>query len=71
MQLSFINGNYKSYNLNSKRCSFCFHEKLEIVYNPEEILLNKCSEVICQYHYQNKHKLKTLVSYKLDQLIPQ
>ena len=40
-----IKRNYKSYNHNSKRCSLCLHEKLEIVNDPEEILLNKCSEV--------------------------
>ena len=40
--------NYKSYNPNSKRCSLCLHEKLEIVADPDEILLNKRSEVISQ-----------------------
>ena len=43
-----IKVNYKSYNPNSKRCSLCLHEKLEIVDDPEEILLNKRSEVISQ-----------------------
>ena len=55
-----IKGNYKSYNPNSKRCSLCLHEKLEIVHDPKEIL-NKCSEVISQCRHQNKYKLKTCV----------
>ena len=57
-----IKGNYKSYNPNSKRCSLCLHEKLEIVDDPKEILLSKRSEVISQCRHQNKYKLKTLVS---------
>ena len=56
-----IKGNYKSHNPNSKRCSLCLHEKLEIVHDPKEILLNKCSEVISQCRHQNKYKLKTCV----------
>ena len=58
-----VKGNYKSYNHNSKRCTLCLHEKLEID-DPEEILLNKHSEVISQCHHRNKYKLKTLVSNK-------
>ena len=61
-----IKGNYKSYNPNSKRCSLCLHEKFEIVNDPEEILLNKHSEVISQCRDRNKYKLKTLVSNKKD-----
>ena len=61
-----IKGNYKSCNPNSKRCSLILHEKLEIVDDPEEILLNKRSEVISQCRHRNKHKLKTLVSNKKD-----
>ena len=61
-----IKGNYKSYNPNSKRCSFCLHKKLEIVDDPKEILLNKRSGVIYQCRHQNKYKLKTLVSKKQD-----
>ena len=61
-----IKGNYKSYNPNSKRCSLCLQEKLEIVDDPKEIL-NKCSEVISQCCHQNKYKLKTLLSNKQDQ----
>ena len=61
-----IKGNYKSYNPNSKRCSLCLHEKLEIVDDPKEILLNKRSEVISQCHHRNKYKLNTLVCNKKD-----
>ena len=39
-----MKGNYKSYNPNSKRCSLCLHEKLEIVDDPKEMLLNKRSK---------------------------
>ena len=59
-----IKGNYKSCNPNSKRCILCLHEKLEIVDDLEEILLNKRSEVISQCCHRNKYKLKTLVSNK-------
>ena len=59
-----IKGNYRSYNPNSKRCSLCLHVKLEIVDDPEEILLNKSSEVISHCRHQNRYKLKTLVSNK-------
>ena len=38
------------------------HGKLEIVDDPEEILLSECSEVISQCQHQNKYKLKALVS---------
>ena len=31
-------GNYKSYNPNSKRCTLCLQEKFEIVDDPNEIL---------------------------------
>ena len=62
-----IKGNYKLYNPNSKRCSLRLHEKLEIVGDPKNILLNKRSEVISQCHHRNKYKLKTLVSNKQNQ----
>ena len=53
-RISFnIKGNYKSYNPNSKRSSVCLQEKLEIVDDPEEILLNKSSEVISQCRHRN------------------
>ena len=61
---SNIKCNYKSYNPNSKGSSLCLHEKLEIVHDPEEILLNKRSELIFRCHHRNKYKLKTLVSNK-------
>ena len=35
------------------------HEKLEIVDDPEEILLNRRSEVISQCRHRNKYKLMT------------
>ena len=67
IQISWsIKGNYKSHKPNSKRCSLCLHEKLEIVDDPKEILLNKRSEVISQCRHRNKYKLKTLVSNKQD-----
>ena len=59
-----IKGNYKSYNPNSKRCSLCLHEKLEILVDLKEILLNKSSEVIYQGRHRNKYELKTLASNK-------
>ena len=49
-----IKGNYKSYNSNKKRGSLCLHEKLEIVDDPEEILLNKRLEVISQCRHRSK-----------------
>ena len=61
-----IKGNYKSYNPSLKRCSLCLHEKLEIVDDPEDILLNKRSEVISQCRHRNKYKLKTLESNNKD-----
>ena len=64
-----IKGNYKTYNPNSKRCSLYLHEKLEILNDPEEILLNKRSEVISQCRHRNKYKLKTLVSNKKDRAL--
>ena len=59
-----IKDNYKSCNPNSRKCSLCLHEKLEIVDDPEEILLR--SELISQCCLRTKYKLKTLVSNKKD-----
>ena len=56
-----IKGNYKSYNPNSKRCSLCVHEKLEIVGDPKEILLNKRSELISQCRHRKKIQTKKLL----------
>ena len=64
-----IKGNYKSYKPNWKRCSLYLHEKLEILDDPKEILLNKRSEGISQSRHRNKYKLKILVSNKKDQVI--
>ena len=61
-----IKGNYKSYNPNSKRCSLCLHEKLEILHDLKEILLKKHIEVISKCRHRNKYKLKTLMSNKKD-----
>ena len=55
-----IKNNYKLNNPNSKRCSLCLHEKLEIVEDPKEILSNKRSEVISQCRHRNKKKLELL-----------
>ena len=55
-----------THNPNSRRCSLCLQEKLEIVDDPDKILLNIRSEVISQCHHQNKYKLKTLVTNKKD-----
>ena len=51
---------------NSKRCSLCLHEKLEIAGDHKQILLIKRSEMIFQYRHRNKYKLKTIVSNKKD-----
>ena len=51
---------------NSKRCSLCLHEKLEIAGDHKQILLIKRSEIISQYRHRNKYKLKTIVSNKKD-----
>ena len=51
------------------KISLCLHEKLEIVDDPKEILLNKRSEMISQCRHRNKYKLQTLVSNKQDRRI--
>ena len=57
-----IKNNYKSYNPNIRICNLSLHEKLAID-DPDEILLNKRSEVISQCAcHRNKYKLKALVS---------
>ena len=61
-----LKGKHESYNPNSRRCSLCLLKKLEIVDDPDEILLNKCSEVLSQCHHGNKYELKTLVNNKKD-----
>ena len=58
LQISWsIKGNYKSYKPSSRRWSLCLHEKLKIVDDPGEILINKCSKVISLCHHQNLYKL--------------
>ena len=64
-----IKDNYKSRNPNSKRCSLCLHEKLEIVDDSKKIPLKKRSEVISQCRHRDKYKLKPLVSNKQDRRI--
>ena len=61
--------NYKACNASSKRFSFFLHNKLEIVADPKEILLNKRQEVISQCRHRDKYKLKTLKSNKQDRAI--
>ena len=65
-----IKDNYKLCNPNSKRCSLCLHEKLEIVDDSKKISLKKRSEVISQCRHRDKYKLKPLVSNKQDRRIP-
>ena len=52
-----IKGQYKSYNPVSKKCYLCLNEKLAIIDDPEETLLNKRSEIISQCRHRNKYKL--------------
>ena len=55
-RISFsIKGKYKLYNPNPRRYSSCLHEKLEKVDDPDEILLNKQSEIISQCRHRNKY----------------
>ena len=61
-----IKGNSKSYNPKLKRRCLHLHKKLHIKGDPEEILLNKWSEVISQCHHGNIYKVSTLVSNKKD-----
>ena len=46
-------------NSQSKRCSFCLNEKLEILEDRENNLLNIKSEVIPKCCHQNKYMLST------------
>ena len=46
----------------TKRCSLCLNEKLKILRNRENNLLNKKCEIISKFCYQNKYMLLTLVS---------
>ena len=41
-----IKGQYRAYNANLKKCDLCLNEKLAIIDDPDENLLNKRSEVI-------------------------
>ena len=57
-----IKGIHKSYNSTSRRCNLCLTVKLEILDDPDKILLNKRSEIISQCRHKNKYRLKTLAS---------
>ena len=46
----------------SKRCSLCLNEKLEILEDKENNLLHKKFEVISKCRHQNKYMLRTLAS---------
>ena len=59
-----IKGQYKAYNLTLKKCNLYLNEKLAIIDDPDNNLLNKRSEVISQCRHQNKFKLVNLVSPK-------
>ena len=47
----------RTYNPNTKRCSFCLNEKLEIARYKRHKLLNKRSEIINKCRDQNKFAL--------------
>ena len=57
-----VKNQLSAYNSQSKRCSLCLNEKLEILEDKKNSLLNKKSEVISKYRHQNKHMLRTLAS---------
>ena len=52
-----IKGQNKAYNSILKKCNLCLNEKLAIIEDPDENLLNKRSEVISQCRHRNKFKL--------------
>ena len=43
-----------SCNYNTRKCYLCLNEKLEIVLNEGENLLNKKTELTSKYRHQNK-----------------
>ena len=51
-----------AFNPQSKRCSLFLNEKLEILEDKENNLLNKKSEIIMKCRHQNKYMLRTLAS---------
>ena len=57
-----VKNQFSAYNHQSKRCSLCLNEKLEILEDKENNLLNKKSEIISKCRHQNKYMLLTLAS---------
>ena len=57
-----IKNKFKPYTPDYKRCQLCINEKLEILNEDDENLLNKKSEIISQCRHRNKYKLKQLAS---------
>ena len=57
-----VKNQFSAYNPQSKRCSLCLNEKLEILEDKETNLLNKKSEIILKFRHQNKYMLRTLAS---------
>ena len=55
-----VKNQFSVYNPQSKRCSLCLNEKLEILEDKENNLLNKKSEIISKCRHQNKYMLQTL-----------
>ena len=52
---------YAAYNPVTKRCSLCLNEKLAILENVNNNLLNKRSEIISKCRHKNKYKLKSMI----------
>ena len=57
-----VKNQFSAYSPQSKRSSFCLNEKLEILEDKENNLLNKKSEKIWKCRHQKKYMLRTLAS---------
>ena len=57
-----VKNQFSAYNPQLKRYSLCLNEKLEILEDKENNLLNKKSEIISKCRRQSKHMLRTLAS---------
>ena len=57
-----VKNQFSACNPQSKRCSLCLNETLEILEDKEKNLLNKKYEVISKCRHQNKFMLRTLAS---------
>ena len=57
-----VKNQISAYNPESKRCSHCLNQELEIFEDKKSNLLSKKSEIISKCHYQNKYILRTLTS---------